>query len=73
MSYTKTTWRDNQSPAINADNLNHIEQGIYDAHDGLASTNNNMELMDNRLQSELTTKVGKSDILVSGEVLNINL
>ena len=53
MSYTKTTWRNNQSPAINADNLNHIEQGIYDAHDGLASANNNMELMDNRLQGEI--------------------
>lgn len=53
MSYTKTTWRNNQSPAINADNLNHIEQGIYDAHDGLASANNNMELMDNRLQAEI--------------------
>ena len=32
MSYTKTQWRNNQSPAINADNLNHIEQGVYDAH-----------------------------------------
>lgn len=53
MSYTKTTWRNNQSPAINANNLNHIEQGIYDAHDGLASANNNMELMDNRLQVEI--------------------
>ena len=53
MSYTKTTWRNNQSPAINAENLNHIEQGIYDAHDGLASANNNMELMDNRLQGEI--------------------
>lgn len=53
MSYTKTTWRNNQSPAINADNLNHIEQGIYDAHNGLASANNNMELMDDRLQAEI--------------------
>lgn len=35
MSYTKTQWRNNQSPAINADNLNHIEQGIYDAHSNI--------------------------------------
>ena len=32
MAYTKTVWVDNQSPDINATNLNHIEQGIYDAH-----------------------------------------
>lgn len=35
MSYTKTQWRNNQSPAINADNLNHIEQGVYDAHQAI--------------------------------------
>ena len=33
MAYTKTTWNNNQPPAIDADNLNKIEQGIYDAHD----------------------------------------
>ncbi len=32
MSYRKTTWANNQAPAINAENLNKIEQGIYDAH-----------------------------------------
>ena len=36
MSYTKTQWRNNQSPAINADNLNHIEQGVYDAYQDIA-------------------------------------
>lgn len=30
MSYTKTTWRNNNSPAINQTNLNKIEQGIKD-------------------------------------------
>lgn len=35
MSYTKTQWRNNQSPAIDADNLNHIEQGVYDAHQAI--------------------------------------
>ena len=29
MAYTKTTWVNNQAPAINADNLNKIEDGIY--------------------------------------------
>lgn len=32
MSYTKTDWNDNTSPAINATNLDKIEQGIADAH-----------------------------------------
>lgn len=36
MAYTKTTWVDNSEPPINAENLNKIEQGIYDAHDELA-------------------------------------
>lgn len=30
MAYTKTTWVDNSPPAINADNLNKIENGIED-------------------------------------------
>lgn len=34
MAYTKTTWVDNSAPAIDAENLNKIEQGIYDAHTG---------------------------------------
>lgn len=32
MAYTKTTWVDGSAPAINASNLNKIEQGIADAH-----------------------------------------
>ena len=35
MAYTKTQWVNNQAPALDADHLNHIEQGIKDAHDGL--------------------------------------
>ena len=30
MAYEKTVWKDNETPAINAENLNHIEQGIED-------------------------------------------
>lgn len=36
MAYNKTTWVNNQAPALDADHLNHIEQGIYDATEGLA-------------------------------------
>ena len=31
MAYTKTVWVNNQAPAINAENLNKIEDGIYDS------------------------------------------
>lgn len=32
MGYTRTTWVDGGAPAINAANLNKIEQGLVDAH-----------------------------------------
>ena len=32
MAYEKTTWVNDSEPAINAANLNKIEQGIADAH-----------------------------------------
>lgn len=35
MAYNKTTWVNNQAPALDADHLNHIEQGIKDAHEEL--------------------------------------
>lgn len=31
MAYTKTNWQNGAVPAINADNLNHMEQGIAEA------------------------------------------
>lgn len=39
MAYTKTTWVDGQTPALNATNLNKIEQGIEDAHKMLEEPN----------------------------------
>lgn len=33
MAYVKTVWIDDQAPAIDSINLNHIEQGIYDSHE----------------------------------------
>ena len=32
MAYTKTEWVNDSKPAISAENLNKIEQGIADAH-----------------------------------------
>lgn len=33
MAYTKNIWKNGELPAINNENLNHIEQGIKEAHD----------------------------------------
>jgi len=41
MAYTKTTWVDCQTPAINATNLNKIETGIGDLHTTLANVSLN--------------------------------
>ena len=43
MAYNKQTWRNNELPVIgqtpiNADRLNHMEQGILDAHTGNLTT-----------------------------------
>ena len=37
MAYTKTVWVNDSEPDIDAENLNKIEQGIYDAHQTMAS------------------------------------
>lgn len=36
MAYTKLGWVNNRAPALNQSNLNHMDQGIYDAHRELA-------------------------------------
>ena len=38
MAYTKTNWVNDSSPYIDAANLNKIEQGIEDAHNGVLAT-----------------------------------
>lgn len=35
MPYTKTAWNNGMSPALDADNLNKMEQGIFDATDAI--------------------------------------
>ena len=59
MAYTKTEWRNNQSPAINADNLNHIEQGVYEAHQDIATNIQNIE--------NLTTQTGANTSAIALE------
>ena len=54
MAYTKTVWVNNRAPAINADNLNKIEQGIFDTDAGVTAANSNV--------AALTTEVGKKTV-----------
>ena len=37
MAYTPTVWKNGEAPAINAENLNKIEQGIVDANSAAAN------------------------------------
>lgn len=39
MAYLKTNWANGSEPAINAENLNKIEQELYDLDNGLATAN----------------------------------
>ena len=61
MAYTKTVWVNNQAPAINADNLNKIEQGIFDTDAGVEAANSRIDKT-NRNVTALTTEVGKKTV-----------
>ena len=39
MAYTKTQWVNGQAPAIDADNLNKMEDSIYESSEGRISLN----------------------------------
>ena len=54
MAYTKTVWVNNQAPAINADNLNKIEQGIFDTDAGVAAANSRIDTTNSNVTA-LTT------------------
>lgn len=59
--YIPTQWVDGSAPAINAANLNHLEQGIKDA------TDNTIEL-DNRVQDLETADLPWAEREVGGVV-----
>lgn len=61
MAYTKTVWVNNQAPAINADNLNKIEQGIFDADAGVTAANSRIDTTNSNVTA-LTTEVGKKTV-----------
>ena len=61
MAYTKTVWVNNQAPAINADNLNKTEQGIFDTDAGVAAANGRIDATNSNVAA-LTTEVGKKTV-----------
>lgn len=42
MAYTKKTWVSGETP-LSAENMNHIEQGVADAHNDISSLNTKVE------------------------------
>lgn len=68
MAYTKTNWINDSTPAINADNLNKIEQGIYDnAEDIINITNQINDVSIAQLMSNGTATVPlNTEIKITG-------
>lgn len=78
MSYTPTTWVNGQPPALNAENLNKIEQGIVGAHQGLeeevtARENAMAKLSEDEAaaREEFEGKVADGIGEIAGEVSNV--
>ena len=69
MAYTKVQWRNNQSPAINADNLNHIEQGIESAHNQMAINTSDIETLTTQVQGNASNIASEISTRQSGDSL----
>ena len=61
MSYTKTTWTDGAPPAVNATNLNKIENGIYENSIDIALADSNIYTLSERITAINTTLSAKAD------------
>lgn len=48
MPYTKTNWKDKTKPSINAENLNKLESGVYQAHEFEAENRIKIEELSNK-------------------------
>lgn len=80
MPYTKTNWVNGGTPAINATNLNKIEQGIYDAQDPtkiLTAIQN--QVVESKgiykvvnLQGQIQTTVYRRSIIALCDLTNVN-
>lgn len=68
MAYTKTNWVNDSVPAINAGNLNKIEQGIYDNSVAIEQTSDNLGDLD-----DLTTQNNSNVVEAINEVNNVSI
>ena len=71
MSYTKTTWQNDQAPAINATNLNHIETGIFNNDSKIAETLSTLGLATDTWNSSAT--YSENDIVIYSDKLYKNI
>lgn len=55
MAYTKTVWVNDEKPAINADNLNKIEQGIEDAQTAVSTETTSRQAADTQITGRVST------------------
>lgn len=73
MAYAKTTWVDNSTPAINATNLNKIEEGIEDAISTAEDTQSSITSLDNNKQDTLVSgsniaTINGNDLTAGGNI-----
>ena len=61
MSYTKTVWVDGAPPAVNATNLNKIENGIYENSIDIALADGNINTLSERITAINTNLSAKAD------------
>ena len=81
MAYTKTNWVNDSVPAINAGNLNKIEQGIYEAHQKTDTIGDlsDLDTIDKSSIVNAINEVKGSEVvlyntkIVSGNTVNINM
>ena len=63
MAYTKKTWVKGSTP-LSAENFNHMEQGIADAHSSIAQLNSD-SVFEERSSPNLYVKRNKDIVIVS--------
>ena len=73
MAYAKTTWVDNSTPAINATNLNKIEEGIEDAISTAEDAQSSITSLDNNKQDTLVSgsniaTINGNDLTAGGNI-----
>lgn len=71
MSYTKTNWVNDQAPAINATNLNKIEDGIFNNDNNISSINGTLGVDTNTWVG--TTAYGEGDIVIYNDKIYQNI